>query len=255
MPTSHRFAKPFTAPRINARYWAAILLASVFGTNLGDLYAHSLRLGLLDGLAVLASLVAVVFVIERFDSKPKERYYWTIIILIRTGATNLADYLAYRAKIPDIPLTVGLLALIALFGWMSRSTATPAQAVPRTNLWFWLAMLSAGVFGTVAGDLCEHGVGEGVAALALSGVLSAVLLGGSKIMGPGLVTYWLTVTLARTTGTALGDWLAENHLAPVGLPLATLLSGVVFVSILIFWRPRAQATTGTGGLSMSRGAA
>ena len=39
-------------PRVNARYWTAIALASVFGTNLGDFYAHESGLGIVKGLSV-----------------------------------------------------------------------------------------------------------------------------------------------------------------------------------------------------------
>ena len=79
---------------MNKRYWTAITLASVFGTNTGDLYAHESGLGIAKGLAVLALLIAVVFAIERFKHRRHEAYYWLVLILIRTGVTNIADYLA-----------------------------------------------------------------------------------------------------------------------------------------------------------------
>ncbi|MDB5866617.1 MAG: putative integral rane protein, partial [Betaproteobacteria bacterium] len=34
-------------PTIDGRYWMAITLASIFGTNLGDFYAHQSGLGLI----------------------------------------------------------------------------------------------------------------------------------------------------------------------------------------------------------------
>jgi uncharacterized membrane-anchored protein len=43
-------------PRVDARYWTGITLASVFGTNLGDFYAHESGLGIVQGLAVLHCL-------------------------------------------------------------------------------------------------------------------------------------------------------------------------------------------------------
>jgi len=43
--------KAIHVPRINARYWYAITLASVFGTNLGDSYSHDSGLGIGDWLA------------------------------------------------------------------------------------------------------------------------------------------------------------------------------------------------------------
>jgi uncharacterized membrane-anchored protein len=100
--------KQIHMPRVDARYWAAITMASIFGTNLGDLYAHESGLGIVAGVGILAILAAIVFVAERRDAVPRELYYWLVIIIIRTGATNIADYLAFRVKIPAIPLSIAL---------------------------------------------------------------------------------------------------------------------------------------------------
>jgi uncharacterized membrane-anchored protein len=237
--------KQIHAPSVNARYWTAITLASVFGTNMGDYYAHERGLGILQGLGVLALLTAIVFVVERFDARRHEAYYWLVIILIRTGATNIADYLAYRAHIPELPLTLGLIALLALFGWGThrslRDGNDPAHTLPQTNAAYWLAMLSAGVFGTVAGDIAEHKIGEGVAAIVLTAILLAVLFAGRGRAAQIIALYWTTVAVARTAGTAIGDWLAENKIIHIGLPAATLLSGIAFVAVLVAWRSRSGA--------------
>ena len=229
-------------PRVDFRYWTAILLASVFGTNLGDFYAHESHLGIVKGLAVLAVVVALAFIAERFDSYRHQAYYWLVIILIRTGATNIADYLAYRVRVPELALTLGLAALIALFGWGTRPATRPQNggehALPGTNAWYWLAMLSAGVFGTVVGDICEHAVGDGLAALLLTALFALALAAMGKPAVRIVAIYWLIVTVARTAGTAIGDWLAESKALHIGLPLSTLLSGIAFVAVLVFWKSR-----------------
>ena len=232
--------KRLHVPRVNARYWTAITLASVFGTNLGDYYAHESGLGITKGLAVLALLAAGVFVVERFEERRHEAYYWLVIILIRTGATNIADYLAYRVRVPEVTLTLGLMGLLALFGWGTHRVVSravdPAYTLPPTNAAYWLAMLTAGVFGTVVGDIFEHRIGEGVSAVMLSAVLLAVLFAGRGRAARIIALYWTTVAVARTAGTAIGDWLAENRIVHIGLPLSTLLSGVAFIAVLVLWR-------------------
>src|ERR1700744_3444806 len=225
-------------PRIDARYWIAITLASVFGTNMGDFYAHESGLGIVKGLAVLAVLTAIVFIIERFDNLKHQVWYWLVIILIRTGATNIADYLAFRVRIPGLILTVGLAVLIALFGWGTHRSSRTAgsKALPSTNAAYWLAMLSAGVFGTVLGDICEHAFGEGVAAIGLTVLLAIVLTAGFRVAAQYIALYWMIVAVARTAGTAIGDWIAENEIIKIGLPYSTLLSGIAFAAVLLFWR-------------------
>jgi len=231
-------------PRVNARYWTAITLASVFGTNLGDFYAHESGLSLFQGLGALALLTAAVFVVERLEARRHEVYYWLVIILIRTGATNIADYLAFGVRIPELALTLGLIALLCVFGWGTRRGAaaegSPAEALPKTGAAYWLAMLTAGVFGTAVGDIISHAVGQGVASLVLLAVLFGVLLVGRGRAAQMVALYWTTVAVARTAGTAMGDWLAENKLLHIGLPLSTLATGIAFVAVLVLWRTQAK---------------
>ena len=70
-----------TQSRVDARYWTAITLASVFGTNMGTLYAHESGLGILEGLAVLPLLALIVFIVEGYGTGRYEVYHWLIIIL------------------------------------------------------------------------------------------------------------------------------------------------------------------------------
>ena len=101
-------------------------------------------------------------------------------------------------------------------------------------------MLSAGVFGTVMGDICEHAIGEGVASVVLTALLFGVLFAGRGRAAQIIWLYWTTVAVARTAGTAIGDWLAENKFLHIGLSFSTLLTGLAFVAVLIFWRSSAK---------------
>lgn len=229
-------------PDINVRYWCGIALASVFGTNLGDFYAHESGLGIASGLAVLALIAAVIFGIERVHHGRTELFYWLVILIIRTGATNIADYLAFRVRLPEPWLTLGLAALLAGFAfWQARlSAGGSAQGpgrVPDTGAPYWLAMLSAGVFGTALGDVCSHAFGEGPASIGLGILLVAcVLLYFRAALFGALVGYWCTIAVARTAGTCIGDWLAENRALHIGLPLSTLITALAFAAVLLLWR-------------------
>ena len=97
--------------------------------------------------------------------------------------------------------------------------------LPSTDGKYWLAMLSAGVFGTVLGDVCSHAVGEGIASLVLGALLATALFLGRKGLLQTIYYYWLTVAVARTTGTAIGDWLAESDIPNLGLTLSTITTG------------------------------
>lgn len=230
-------------PLIGARYWGAITVASIFGTNLGDLYAHGSGLGIVGGLPLLALLFAVVYWGEKFDTLRHQSYYWIAIIIIRTGATNIGDILAGRNNLHiDRLILTGLLALaLATLAWRSRSgegagEATGQDRPPVTNLLYWLTMLVAGAFGTVFGDFCSHAIGGGAACVMLAAVLAIVLYAGRKGLLTTLGYYWFSLALVRTFGTAAGDWLAENPQMHWGLLQSTLVTGAVFVLTLMVWR-------------------
>jgi len=237
-------------PTINARYWAGIALASVFGTNMGDLYAHDSGLGLLGGLPVLAILFLAIYAVEHRDKRSHDAYYWLCIIIMRTGATNIADYMAGRRglNIDRVTLSIALGLLLVLFAWWLGRVARPSddamadKTVPTTDPGYWVTMLTAGVFGTVLGDLCQRLFGENIATAGLTLVLVVALAAYRRPFLGALASYWLTVAVARTTGTAIGYWLAESPIVNWGLPLATVISGATLAAVLILWpggRPQA----------------
>jgi uncharacterized membrane-anchored protein len=228
-------------PAIDLRYWFGITFASIFGTNLGDFYAHESGLGLGLGLMVLVILFAATYWIETKDETAHEIYYWLAIIIIRTGATNIADYLAFRVHIPALLLASGLAAIIAVLAWRGSRPRSQAElgltgpALTKTNLTYWGAMLGAGVFGTVVGDICSHHFGKGPASIGLGLMLVILLAAAKSHVATRVALYWCIVALARTAGTCIGDWFAENRVLHIGLPLSTLLTGTAFVAILTFW--------------------
>lgn len=229
--------QPIHTPSISAKYWLAILMASVFGTNLGDLYAHESGLSLLSGLAVLTALVTGLFALERHSSAPTAVFYWLVIALIRTGATNIADFLSFSAHLPAVPLHLWMLGwsgvfalVIAVAGgatiWLDRSTGSQRLS---TGTAYWVAMLGAGIFGTILGDVASRALG-GTRAAALLLVLFGMALGLRRRLPLSVAVFWLTIAVARTAGTAIGDCLAEDSRLNLGLPLATLISGLIFAA-------------------------
>jgi uncharacterized membrane-anchored protein len=240
--------KPQHLPQVDLRYWAAITMASVFGTNMGDLYAHESGLGIVRGLLLLAVFAAVAFLFERRDQRAHVAWYWLAIVVIRTGATNIADYMAFRMKIEPVLLAVSLCALLAALGWFThraatRNTAEGQRLMPKTDGMYWAAMLTAGVLGTVLGDDAAHLIGLGWASLGLGAAL-ALVLATTRGIFPTIMGYWAAIGLARTAGTAIGDFLAERDGLHLGLPVSTLITGTLFILVAAWpaWAARKAAS-------------
>jgi uncharacterized membrane-anchored protein len=45
--------------------------------------------------------------------------------------------------------------------------------------------------------------------------------------------YWVTIVAVRAAGTTVGDFVAGRNM--LGLPLSTLVTGVLFVALLAMW--------------------
>jgi uncharacterized membrane-anchored protein len=235
--------KAIHVPNIDARYWAAITMASVFGTNTGDVFAFESGLGILGGIPILAAILAVAYLLERRDNTRHEAWYWLAIILIRTGATNIADFVCGGRflGVNRFAFSVALAVVIGVMAFMHhRKRGEPG--IPQTNANYWITMLAAGVFGTAAGDAITgalggpHAMGGVYASLALAATLAVVLWSGRGGRIQTLFYYWLAICVARTAGTAIADMLAENETLDIGLPVATLVTGTVFVLVLILWK-------------------
>jgi uncharacterized membrane-anchored protein len=236
-------------PTAGVRYWAALCVASIFGANCGDVVARYFKLGHAGGLLPLAALLAITLVVERRDRSVHQAWYWTAIIIIRTAATNIGDFGQAEMGLPKLWLIAGLALLLVLTLLVSPPTKSAADGatrfqLPTTDAKYWTAMLIAGTLGTVIGDFMSFGSGFGTAAASLiqGAVLAALFLLGARGLLVNLWFYWLTVVTVRATGTSVGDFTAHN----AGLPMSTLVTGVVFVALLLLWKetPRYRLRSG-----------
>ncbi|MDR3410532.1 MAG: hypothetical protein P4L87_06260 [Formivibrio sp.] len=232
-------------PKIDVKYWCALILASVFGANTGDFFADVLNLGHLSGLPVLAALFALAVFIEKFDMTSHVIYFWFAIMVVRTAATNLGDISHdLRLNAPWVIATLSVILSATILIWqriyLANRKTNPGQSnrILVTNTTYWFSMLLAGTLGTVIGDYFSFGLQ--LRPLKAAYVLGTVLLIAFVLLRKRLSReninifyYWLTVVLIRSAGTAAGDFLAFQ----LKLPLSTLLSGLAFIAVLMIWKP------------------
>ncbi len=167
-------------PLGGVRYWAALSIASVFGANSGDFVAAYLHLGHVRGLLPLAAILAVILVAERRDSAVHQAHYWLAIVVIRTAATNLADFGSFDLALKRVWLiaTLAVILTVTLFfnppSKSKESASTRPFRLPTTDAKYWAAMLLAGTLGTVIGDLMSFKSGLGTASLVQGSLLGLV---------------------------------------------------------------------------------
>ena len=237
-------------PEIDLRYWVLISLASIFGTNTGDLTVRLFNMtgqawfGLkhLGPLPLLILAFVAIYLLEKKDRRQGEGYFWTAIILIRTAATQIADTVNGDLGLSLAYLIGGLTLVLTVlaFQWQAkRAKPLDPVLVPDTSDSYWLTMLVAGVLGTVIGDELWHLMGLGSSSLVLTLCMGLLVFLGHKSFLKLTALYWFGVLFARIAGTAVGDWLAKTIArGGAGLTLegATLLSGLIFIGTCYFWK-------------------
>lgn len=95
-------------------------------------------------------------------------FYWLAIIVLRTMATNIADFATHDLKLSYQLFVLLLIAFMGVMIWADRfrsdttaqRTAGSIPRLPTTDWSYWIVMLTAGVLGTALGDwLADAGPG------------------------------------------------------------------------------------------------
>jgi len=219
-------------PRIDARYWLALSAASIFGTNTGDFVAGYLHLGHLAGLPWLLATFVLILVLERLSPVKTPLWFWAAIITMRTAATNVGDAfhdfgMGFGISVPS--MLVLFVACVVLYARVTPSRAAGDDTV-RVNAVYWVAMMMAGVLGTVGGDLASKWLSDPGAAAVFFAIAAVAIIyfrrRGIILQAAG---YWTAVALIRTAGPAGGDPVAHR----IGLAPSTVLTGFVFLVLVI----------------------
>jgi uncharacterized membrane-anchored protein len=240
-------------PTIDAGYWAAIVAASICGTNTGDLAAGPLGLGHVHGILPLAAIFLAIVFAERLLDWTTVAFYWMAIIVLRTMATNIADFATHDLKLSYPVFVLLLVAFMAAMigadrfrtGATAQRPAAAVPALPDADWSYWIVMLAAGVLGTALGDwLADAGPGVYWASLIGLPVFAAAVVAAYRF---GLVKpwYWVAIAACRTWGTDLGDMLVTMVRSaasrPVSLWVSSAISAALLAGVIYFWTRREAA--------------
>ena len=236
-PASDGDTLPLVSRRLDAAalYWAAMFAASAFGTNLGDFWVDDVGLSRIPGFASLALLCVFATVAHaRFGARTLAAY-WVAIVCLRAAATNLADFLTH-----DLGAGFALCSLVLCVATVAAGVVTRRDSarpsIPLVDARYWIAMLLAGVFGTVAGDWASHTLGLEHAAIVLGLLLLIAVALQVRVAVAGVLGYWLVVLVERCAATPFGDSLASRHGIGLGLPVAMVCTGGLLLVALLAGR-------------------
>lgn len=212
-------------------YWFAMLAASAFGTNVGDLWVQALFPDRFTSLASLLAICAASVWYHRRAAASTEAGYWVAIVAMRAAATNLADIITHDLALGYV-LASAVLAVLTLIAARFTDPDLSRSGSPRVDGAYWTAMFIAGVFGTVAGDLIHHNIGLYIASAVLCVALAALILVRETRAPLSMLLFWSIVMAERCAGTAVGDALASHRAVGLGVPIASVCTAALTLASL-----------------------
>ena len=120
-------------PVTDARYWAAIMVASTLGTTLGDFLSNGTELGFGRGAILLGVVLATVLFAEHRAGTRSAVRYWTALVLGSTIGATSGDYLTKEEGLNlgyfwGNGLLIAVFVVIALVGRRRAASAELARA-------------------------------------------------------------------------------------------------------------------------------
>jgi uncharacterized membrane-anchored protein len=219
---------------LHLRYWVGIAMASVFGADVGDFISRVLHWGHWRGVLPLALVFWGVLHARRKRWIGYEAGYWMAVVIVRAGATNLADLADHDFDMNFYVLSLALFALFMLSAlWKTPPQRSDVPGLPATGGTYWLSLFLAGALGTVLGDEASDRWGLLGATLALSVVFVGLVSMRKTRPMQGKAGYWSMILAARTAGTSAGDWIADKTV--LGLAGSTAAIGLLMLATLWLW--------------------
>jgi uncharacterized membrane-anchored protein len=207
-------------------------------------------MGHVRGILPLAAIFLAVVWAEKVLDWTTVAFYWSAIIVLRTMATNIADFATHDLKLSYPLFVLFLIALMSVMIWADKfrneKRAQPTRAsdprLPTVDWSYWIIMLAAGVLGTALGDwLADSGLGVYWASLLVTPFFVGAVWVGYRF-GLTKPWYWMAIAACRTWGTDLGDMLVVMFRSvtsrPVALWSATAISAALLVAVIYFWTKR-----------------
>lgn len=122
--------------RVEAMYWAAILVSNTLGTALGDFLADDSGLGFAGGAALIGSLLAVIVALYRWTGLSRVGLFWAAFVLTRPFGATFGDVLTKPHARGGLELgtqgssavLASLLIVLVIVSVVQQRSAAPGEA-------------------------------------------------------------------------------------------------------------------------------
>ncbi len=194
-PSSAALSK---VPALTFGFWIIKIAATTLGETGGDWVSMSLKLGYLVGSAIFAIIFLGLVAGQVKSARFHPWLYWPTIIATTTLGTTMADFADRSLGIgyPGGVAIVSALLLSSLVVWyrVEGSVSVASVTRPRTEWFYWVAILFSQTLGTALADWVAGADGGG---------MGLGYENGALIFGAGLVVAAVLYFRSKVSRTLL----------------------------------------------------
>ena len=229
--------------KITLLFWIMKIIATTLGETLGDLLAHTLKLGYAVGLGITGIFFILVLVVQLRAKKYIPVLFWLVIVGTTTVGTEISDFMDRTLHLGYLAGSLILITLLLNSLWVWHRTIGKIEVYPifnrKVELFYWIAILFSNSLGTAFGDFLSDNVGLSYlqGAMVTAGVIVIVILLHYATKINHIILFLIAFIFTRPFGATFGDLLTKKS-AEGGLDLGTIpatLVSVALLSLLVFY--------------------
>jgi len=223
--------------KITVLFWIMKIIATTLGETLGDLLAHTLKLGYTVSLALTGAFFIVVLTLQLKAKTYIPFLYWLVIVGTTTVGTEISDFMDRTLHLGYLAGSLILITLLLNTLWIWHRTMGKIEVYPiakrKVELFYWIAILFSNSLGTAFGDFLSDTAGLSYlqGALVTAGVIAIVIVLHYATKINHIVLFWIAFIFTRPFGATFGDLLTKTT-AEGGLDLGTIPATLVSVALL-----------------------
>jgi uncharacterized membrane-anchored protein len=225
-------------PEVVLGFWIIKILATTLGETGGDAVTMSMHLGYAVGSLIFLAVFIAAVIVQIRATRFRPFLYWLTIIATTTVGTTMADFADRSLGIGYAGGTTILVLLLAtsLAIWrrVEGSISVNTVATPRTEAFYWVAILFSQTLGTALGDwmATTNGLGFGGGALVFSAAIALTAVGYYFTRISHVALFWAAFILTRPLGATVGD-LLDKPLTQGGLDLSRVGASAVLTAAIV----------------------
>jgi uncharacterized membrane-anchored protein len=198
----------------------------------------TLNIGYGASSLILIGFFLVTVVSQILSKKYRPALYWSVILATSMAGTTMSDYMDRTLGLGytegSVILVTILMIILAIWRKTEGTLSVENISKPRTEMFYWTAILFSNTLGTALGDFLSDSSGLGFSggAALIGGLLALVTMAYYWTKISRVLLFWIAFILTRPFGATFGDLLTKTH-DKGGLNFGTAGSSIILGTILL----------------------